>query len=255
VTFNKELFAGAGFDHDTTAFKLTGKHVTADCKSCHTGNTFKGTPTSCVSCHSEPASHKPHPKSFGTNCAQCHSTSNWKKATLVQSVHRFPIGHGNKKNKSADNACSLCHPKALTLVSTVPTPDYSSYTCYGCHHHSEEKEIKRHAGRKVAVLNKCAACHRGEPAKKGKAGRPKDTVAAPLDLTCFSESEASGCAGELLSGLCPADLRTSVADSAQHRAGHRDDFVLPPVQITQELQRLTSLDPRIVFSLTRRPAR
>jgi hypothetical protein len=62
----------ANFDHDSTGFKLTGKHPSTDCRSCHVNNTFKGTAKSCVSCHADPLVHKGR---FGTACADCHSTS------------------------------------------------------------------------------------------------------------------------------------------------------------------------------------
>lgn len=174
VTLSKEVLVSAKFDHDErTNFKLTGKHKSTDCMSCHKNNTFKGTKQSCVDCHAEPSSHTMSPKQFGgISCWQCHTTTSWKGATLAQGRHRFPINHGNKKNKSAPNACTLCHPQANNFVSTQPTSGYAAYTCFGCHHHSYEKELKRHANRKVGDLLKCATCHKGVPEKKGKAGRP-----------------------------------------------------------------------------------
>lgn len=168
INFKKDTFTSIKFDHDTTGFKLTGKHASADCKSCHTGNTFKGTPTSCVSCHAEPMNHKPHPKSFGQSCAECHATTSWKGATLVK-LHAFPMNHRSGKRGMAggNHACIVCHKDTITtnFVATPPvkTLSYATYTCYGCHAHTPEREAQRHQNRKgVTQLNlpKCATCHK-----------------------------------------------------------------------------------------------
>src|SRR5262249_19207008 len=137
ATLTKEVFVGLNIDHDKFAFKLTGKHQAVDCKSCHKGPTFKGTPQTCVSCHAEPMSHKPHPRSFGQNCADCHTTLTWKGTQLVKN-HRVPLNHGNRKNGSRNNACVVCHKDTISLVSFPPEktcPSYATHTCYGCHAH------------------------------------------------------------------------------------------------------------------------
>jgi hypothetical protein len=130
------------FDHDWTAFKLTGKHRTVDCKSCHINNVFKGTAQTCVSCHAEPQAHK---GKYGTSCAQCHSTSTWEGATFK---HTFPLNHGRRGRGPI--ACAVCHPTANS---------FTTYTCYGCHEHSRERMVRRHARRRIENLDKCADCH------------------------------------------------------------------------------------------------
>jgi hypothetical protein len=163
VAWSKDLFTLAKFDHDTTAFKLTGKHKVADCKSCHTSNTFKGTPQTCVSCHAEPINHKPHPKSFGTDCAKCHTTLTWQGAVLAK--HTFPMNHRTKDGKNS--ACKVCHPSMVTAPSLVsfpppetkPSRSFATYTCYGCHAHTPDREAARHARRNIMDIKKCAYCH------------------------------------------------------------------------------------------------
>ena len=44
------------FDHNTTAFPLTGQHAQLTCTQCHQSGKFN-IPTNCVSCHSEPSFH------------------------------------------------------------------------------------------------------------------------------------------------------------------------------------------------------
>src|SRR5262245_54349594 len=68
------------FDHDCAAFKLTGKHTSLECSSCHVNKIYKDTPQTCVGCHAEPKVHKGQ---FGTNCSQCHSTSTWQAGPFL----------------------------------------------------------------------------------------------------------------------------------------------------------------------------
>jgi hypothetical protein len=100
------------FDHNLSAFPLTGAHSNQPCTACHIGGVFKETPTACASCHNEPAYHA---GLFGTNCATCHSTSNWNGT--YTGPHTFPMQHG-----SANGACATCHPSTL-----------AQWTCYNCH--------------------------------------------------------------------------------------------------------------------------
>jgi hypothetical protein len=253
INLKKESFTSINFDHDTTGFKLTGKHVTADCKSCHTGNTFKGLAQShsCVSCHAnvEPANHKPHPKSFGKNCAECHSTLTWKGVTLVK-AHTFPMNHRTKDRKNS--ACIVCHKDTISsnFVSTPPTTPsllYATYTCYGCHHHTPEREALRHARRTLKVeLNKCATCHKtGGNNRGGKKGRTalEETVGFELCQACpetsMSTGRLSACGGQnpfagLVRSAAPPKLPQTTARFAPPMHGavpQRTAWQLPGMQL------------------------
>jgi hypothetical protein len=129
----------ARFDHEATAFPLTGKHRALDCQSCHRDNVFQGTPQSCVSCHAEPEVHKGR---FGVGCRECHSTSTWSGATFK---HTFPLDHGRRGRASE---CATCH--------TEPD-DYRTYTCYGCHAHEPARVERKHKG--IVNLQNCVRCH------------------------------------------------------------------------------------------------
>lgn len=133
----------ATFDHSRSAFPLTGAHLTADCTSCHGNHIYRGTPTNCVDCHAEPQAHLGQ---FGTDCNACHSTSRWTPAFFEHSA--FPINHGTR----GTNACTTCH--------TMPN-NYKTYTCYGCHAHTEANVIAEHRGENLASLNDCVRCHSG----------------------------------------------------------------------------------------------
>ncbi len=134
-------WADVTFDHNKTAFPLTGKHTGVKCDACHVNGVFKGTPTVCESCHKQPASHV---GVFGTTCADCHRTEGWSPANLAN--HPFPLNHGNE---GANSPCATCHPNNV----------YKSYTCYGCHRHDAATEQARHANRGITDLTNCVKCH------------------------------------------------------------------------------------------------
>ncbi len=105
------------FDHNTTAFPLTGKHTKVACSQCHQAGQYKGTPTNCASCHGEPAFHA---GAFGTNCAQCHTTSAWTPAKFI-GTHPLD-SHGNSLLKHHGATCQTCH-----------TATVKEFTCLACH--------------------------------------------------------------------------------------------------------------------------
>jgi hypothetical protein len=75
-------------------WKLTGAHGKAECAFCHKGAppTFKGTKKDCVSCHTKDfdTSTFPNHETFGTKCADCHSTTAWKPSTHPPPPPRTP---------------------------------------------------------------------------------------------------------------------------------------------------------------------
>lgn len=158
-----ELTSFAHFDHNATAFPLTGKHQAVVCAQCHIEQKFQGTAQTCVGCHADPPVHKGR---FGENCASCHTTSTWKGAKFA---HEFPLNHGGGKQKNQD--CAICHTKP---------GDYKAYTCYGCHKHEPFKTAKKHERLKIANLDDCFACHPG--GRKRRDQRPKKDKDALLEF-------------------------------------------------------------------------
>jgi hypothetical protein len=116
----------SNFDHDCAAFALTGKHKSVACAQCHKDNKFKGTPTTCVSCHAEPTIHAG--SKLGTDCAKCHTTTTWTGGTLGDFKHSFPITHGGGGGKKP-KACAMCHK---------PADQFKTYTCYECHRQKQQ---------------------------------------------------------------------------------------------------------------------
>ncbi len=130
-------WGGATFNHNSTAFPLTGSHVGAACTKCHVGGVYAGTPKDCAACHRDPAYHA---ASFGAACAGCHTTQAWRPAQYGL-PHTFPIKH-----HGAEKTCVNCHPSVVT-----------EYTCAKCH--DLKKMAESHASHGITDISDCAGCH------------------------------------------------------------------------------------------------
>lgn len=139
----------ASFDHNKSAFPLTGKHVDVKCASCHVNNVYKGTPQTCVGCHQDPAYHA---GMFSTACADCHAANSWRPAHYDR-PHTFPFDHG----ESGVSPCKTCHPDRLSV-----------YTCYGCHERTPVKVESKHLKEGIRDFADCMKCHPTGEEKEGK---------------------------------------------------------------------------------------
>jgi hypothetical protein len=128
------------FDH-ARFFMLDGAHAETACVGCHVDRVFNGTPAECAACHREPEIHA---GVFGLQCENCHSSTAWSPAQMVE--HIFPLDHGEEGMV----ACETCHVER-----------YTSYTCYGCHEHQPGEILSEHLeeGISQTELADCMACH------------------------------------------------------------------------------------------------
>ncbi len=157
----------SSFDHNQSAFKLTGAHTSVTCASCHVNQVFKGTPATCIGCHAKDDHHNGQ---FGTDCASCHSTSSWQNATFDHNKSNFPLTGAHLKVD-----CKSCH--ASTFQGT-PT------ACNACH-----SEPAFHAG---SFGINCSSCHNTStwtPAKfTGTHTFPTNHGGAASCRTCHTSS-------------------------------------------------------------------
>jgi Class III cytochrome C family len=148
-----------GFDHSKTGYLLAGKHVGVGCRSCHQaahvgapwrallaskdlGSTWLGLSTECVSCHQDQ-----HQGRLGSNCAQCHSTADWKSTKIDahdfdHSKTRFPLTGLHQRV-----ACEKCH-----TAGADGQPRYTGLSfagCSPCHTDPHKGEFQKG----------CATCH------------------------------------------------------------------------------------------------
>jgi hypothetical protein len=126
----------ATFDHSKASFPLTGAHVRVACEKCHVNRVFKGTASTCLSCHADPAFHR---GVLGTDCKACHTTSAWSPATF-NGPHTFPLNHGKA------DSCRQCHPATVT-----------AFDCYSCHPQAQMKS--KHQEERINDITNCVRCH------------------------------------------------------------------------------------------------
>ncbi len=137
---NNDNWTGARFDHGKTKFSLTGAHQSISCGACHLGGQYKSAPLSCFGCH---ATDDVHRGERGTECAKCHTTSDWKTAKFD---HEKETGFALLGRHSRID-CVGCH-RSGNFKDKIPKD------CYGCH-----KADDSHAGR---FGQKCNDCHDNE---------------------------------------------------------------------------------------------
>jgi NMD protein affecting ribosome stability and mRNA decay len=136
------------FNHNTTAFPLTGFHTTVACASCHVNNNFTTLPTDCYGCHKADYTATTNPNhaaaGFPTTCATCHTTTSWLGATFNHTW--FSLNHGG-----ANGVCATCHTNSS---------DYTVFVCTSCH--TKAQTDPKHSGVNGYVWNSanCYQCHK-----------------------------------------------------------------------------------------------
>ena len=175
------------FDHNSTAFPLTGAHLSAECLDCHSAG-FQGTPTDCAACHTTDFNQSQNPNhvalNFSTDCATCHTTQpDWAPATLANHNDFYALIGAHA---TISNDCAACHNgnynNTPNTCNGCHTSDYNSSTnpshqalnlptnCELCHTtapdwepatfpiHDDFWELN---GAHANIANDCAACHNG----------------------------------------------------------------------------------------------
>ena len=149
VCHNTATWTGATFDHNKTAFALTGAHAAATCTGCHADGVYKGKPVTCVSCHLTNFNATTDPRhsaaAFATTCADCHSTVNftsstWKHPTNLFAFTGAHVGleckacHADNVFKGKGTTCVTCH-MAKFNATTAPVHSTLGYgtNCEACH--------------------------------------------------------------------------------------------------------------------------
>jgi hypothetical protein len=178
---------GAVFDHASTGFPLTGRHVSTSCLACHEGGAFEGTSQDCVACHAQDDAHN---GGFGPACVGCHTTAGWDGATFDHAQTAFALTGAH-----SSAACVQCHPgnsyagAPQACVSCHAPQDKHGggfgQDCARCHNTSGWGGASFDHGQTAFVLTgahvgaACAQCHPGN----SYAGTPQACVSchAPQD--------------------------------------------------------------------------
>jgi hypothetical protein len=194
---------GQGFNHGSV-FALVGQHATAACASCHTNNTFAGTPRDCIGCHRDDYQRTTSPNhaaaGFSTACESCHRPTDAS----------FAGGQGFNHNsvfalvgEHAREDCVSCHVNN-TFAGTPRD-------CVGCHRDDYQRTTSpNHAA--SGLSTDCASCHRAN--------------APSWDDGAFNHDGVFRLLGEharLVCGVCHVNNRFS--GTPRDCVGcHRDDY-------------------------------
>lgn len=155
--FNHHLLAAntmnqCGNCHQKPADKVH-QQVSASCKGCHTTDGWKFAATfdhslitgtdqnNCASCHQKP--NDGYHQLITDGCNKCHTTAKWSPSSFDHSAY-FRL------DRNHNTACNTCHANN----------NLTSYTCYGCHAHSESRIIAEHNEEGIYNISKCASCHK-----------------------------------------------------------------------------------------------
>jgi len=143
------------FNHASTAFVLTGRHLSTACQSCHVNGNYQLSYTSCYQCHQPDFQRPTNPnhvtQSFPINCQPCHTTNGWTQLTYNHDSQYFKIYSGKHQGKWT--LCTECH--------TSPSI-FSSFTCLTCHTLAATTEQHKEEPRFVYASANCYSCHRAE---------------------------------------------------------------------------------------------
>ncbi len=133
--------------HNSTRFRLEGRHLTVACAQCHIKDQYIGTPNTCYECHWIRRKDDRFQTRLGTQCETCHRPTSW---TAVRWDHAGMTG----VNLNADHrrlACESCHKGADVRAGAV--------TCVACHRKDyDASKSPAHAAAGFPVT--CDTCHR-----------------------------------------------------------------------------------------------
>ena len=140
------------FNHSLTGYVLDGKHLTVDCKKCHT--TPKMTDPQkhdlCAACHKD--YHQGDFKDIkNRDCAVCHTTKDFKEATFDIEQHEvssFPLYGAHMATP-----CTACHMKENKWTFRNVGKE-----CIDCHQNIHIGFISE----KYLPDNDCRRCHDSE---------------------------------------------------------------------------------------------
>lgn len=145
----------ASFNHSSTRFGLTGRHVTTACASCHVNNNYNLSYQDCYQCHATQFAQPTNPNhvtsQFSHDCTPCHTTTAWRPSTFNHDGQYFRIYSGKHNNKWTN--CTQCHPTA---------GQYQVFTCISCHEHNQTSMDQEHRNKPGYNYSSpaCYNCHR-----------------------------------------------------------------------------------------------
>jgi nitrate/TMAO reductase-like tetraheme cytochrome c subunit len=173
----------ANFNHNATAFPLTGAHTSVVCASCHKNGQYTNLPSDCYSCHQNNFNSTSAPNhvtsQFSHDCITCHTNTAWKPATFNHATTAFPLlgahaavtcvdCHKSGQYTGTTTDCYTCHLSDFTGV-TDPNHVTNSFdhNCLSCHSMNAWSPATFDHNKTTFPLTgahnaaACASCHAG----------------------------------------------------------------------------------------------
>lgn len=190
------------FDHDKTRFKLEGAHVKTTCRECHQDQTYRDTPRECIACHKKDDDKNGHRGHFGTKCADCHGTRDWKDSLFDhdRDAH-YPL-----KGKHFEAKCIACH-KAPLYTEKLPS------RCVSCHRKDDQER-----GHRGGLGEKCESCHNERGWKDAAFDHDRDT-----DYPLTGKHRQARCESCHQSGVTARDGKARLKAPRECIGCHRKD--------------------------------
>jgi hypothetical protein len=129
------------------------KPLSSACHSCHKTAGWKtdlsfdhemihgADKRNCAGCHKKPDND--YHQFIKSNCGKCHNLNKWKPSSFDHSTYfRLDSDH--------QTTCKTCHQNN----------NFNTFTCYGCHEHSERNIKAEHNEEGIYGFNDCAGCHK-----------------------------------------------------------------------------------------------
>jgi cytochrome c7-like protein/class III cytochrome C family protein len=229
-----------GFNHDSTSYPLTRKHIQVECEKCHLNPAiatkhdvagrlipvFSPVPhQSCADCHKDP-----HAGRLGPTCTGCHSTAGFKQIDRANFDHertRYPLKGEHASVRCVDchqdfstpalkkppfQACSSCHRDVHNGTATLAGRTVDCAECHSLNGFAEGTlTVERHRQTRYALAGKhqtvrCGACHRKEtnPALAARLGESKVVIrpAFARCLDCHADDHGGQLAARTDKGEC-----------------------------------------------------
>ncbi|MBZ0199861.1 MAG: cytochrome C [Ignavibacteriaceae bacterium] len=129
-----ERWSAIVFEHDSTDFKLLGKHIYVSCRKCHyveninkaNEHKFVSLSKDCVTCHKDV--HFGQFSSEENSCFTCHSFNDWKPVKFDHNKTKFTLDGGHKNID-----CSRCHKTVKEIGNIFVKYKLEDFKCAACH--------------------------------------------------------------------------------------------------------------------------
>jgi hypothetical protein len=228
-TSNWRTTVTAGFDHNRTAYPLTGRHVQVACEKCHVpGRPLRLKHDRCTDCHADAHGGQLTRRPDQGRCESCHDIQGFRPARFGPDEHAkaaYPLTGAHLAV-----ACDACHrpaagtaPRSVRASSTAGEGSmrfrFASTRCVDCHrdpHRGEAARFMTKAG--------CEACHRVDSWREVAFDHNKTRFAL---AGSHARVSCSGCHRRTDAGRPPGPLRFAGAPQACegcHHDPHQGQF-------------------------------